>query len=169
MNSASATFNPVRLSAPDLAVKRRALFLGIAFLLLPSCRTASTEMHESLDKTELEALDKTWYKAWFDRDAARVERMMGPDYVYIAPNGQLLDREGTLAIVRSPTYRIYEGSRTVVDVKPVGNDSAAVIYRWQGSGTYEGNTFNDNHFCTMICTRRESGWQIVLEQCASNK
>jgi hypothetical protein len=91
---------------------------------------------------ELERLNETWNTA-FDRDAV-------------------------LAIIRSPAYRLYHGSRTEVVVRPVGDDAAVVLHRWQGEGTFEGTSFKDDHRCTMVCGRRGAEWQIVMEHCSPN-
>jgi hypothetical protein len=39
------------------------------------------------------------------KDAAAIDRMMTPEYVYIAPNGHVLDKT-ILGVVQSPTYRL---------------------------------------------------------------
>jgi len=33
-----------------------------------------------------------WIRARFEKDIATVERLMADDYVYVAPNGRVLDR-----------------------------------------------------------------------------
>ena len=37
---------------------------------------------------DLEQLNQTWNRAWLERDATLVEKLMADDYLYIAPNGQ---------------------------------------------------------------------------------
>jgi hypothetical protein len=118
--------------------------------------------------TELEALDQTWNQAWFNKDAATVERLTAYDYVYVAPNGQILDRQAILDIIRSPTYRLDHGTRTEVVVRPIGADAAVIRRRWQGAGSYQGTPFEDDHRLVMVCARVVGAWQIVLEQCTAN-
>lgn len=115
---------------------------------------------------ELERLNQVWNRAWLDKDVATVERLMSPEYVYIAPNGQLVDRETILGVIRSPSYQLSRGTRTEARITPLGPDAAALVHRWQGAGTFEGNSFTDDHRCTMICVRREKEWLVVLEQCS---
>lgn len=117
---------------------------------------------------ELERLNEIWSRAWLEKDAATVDKLMGSEYVYIAPNGQVLERQVILEIIRSPSYRLYQGARTEVVVKPLGSDVAAVVHRWQGEGTFDGKSFKDDHRCTMVCARRNDQWQVVLEQCSPN-
>ena len=117
---------------------------------------------------DLERLNQTWNGAWLEKDAALVEKMMADEYVYIAPNGQLLDRQTILNIIRSASYRLDRSTRTEVIIKPVGSDSAAVVFRSLAEGAYEGKSFKDDHRCTMLCARRGPEWQIALEHCSPN-
>lgn len=117
---------------------------------------------------ELERLNETWNKAWLEKDAATVERLMANEYVYITPNGQTLDRQAILDIIRSASYQLYSGARTEVVIKVLGNDSAAVVHRFQGEGTFDGKSFKDDHRCTTVCARRGSEWKVVLEHCSLN-
>ena len=117
-------------------------------------------------KDDLERLNQIWNRAWLDKDAATVDKMMAAEYVYIAPNGQLLDRQSILAIIRSAGYRLDSSTSTEVSIKPLGNNAATMIHRSQAEGEYEGKSFKDDHRCTRIWTRQGSEWQIVHEQCS---
>jgi len=87
---------------------------------------------------ELEALNNSRNQAWLQRDAVAVERMMKLEYVYIAPNGQLLDRESILGIIRNPSYQLTWGNSTEVSMKLLGEYAAPLIHRWQGEGSFQG-------------------------------
>ena len=117
---------------------------------------------------DLERLNQMWNQGWIDKDAALIEKMMADEYVYVAPNGQVLDRQTILKVIRSASYRLDRSTRTEVLIKPVGNDSAAVIFRSQAEGSYEGKSFKDDHRCTMLCARRGAEWRVFLEQCSPN-
>ncbi len=93
---------------------------------------------------------------------------MADEYFYIAPDGQLFDRQVILKIIRSASYQLDNGARTELIIKPVGSAAAAVTHRWQGEGKFEGNTFKDDHRCTMVCARRGGEWQVILEHCSPN-
>jgi hypothetical protein len=116
---------------------------------------------------ELEALNATWIRAWFEKDDATVDRLMADDYVYVAPNGQTLDRAAILGIIRSPSYRIEHGARSEVIVRAIAHDAAILRHRWKGAGSFEGNPFHDDHRCVMVCARKGAVWQVVYEQCCS--
>jgi hypothetical protein len=117
---------------------------------------------------ELEQLNQTWNRAWLERDAALVEKLMADDYLYIAPNGQLLDRQTILNVIKSPSYRLDSSTRTPVVIKAVGSEGAVMVFQSQAAGTFDGKSFKDNHKCTMLCVRRGSEWRVLLEQCSPN-
>lgn len=117
---------------------------------------------------DLEHLNQIWEQAWLDKDAALVEKLMADEYLYIAPNGQMLNRQAILNIIRSPTYHLDSGTRTEVIVKPVGEDAAVIVHRSQAEGGLEGKSFKEDHRCTMLCVRRGGEWRVLLEQCSPN-
>ena len=117
---------------------------------------------------DLQRLNQIWNRAWLEKDAALVEKLMADEYVYIAPNGQLLDRQAILNIIRSPTYQLETSTRTELLFRPVGEDSAAVVLRSQAQGEFEGKSFKDGNILTMICARRDGEWRVILEHCSPN-
>jgi uncharacterized protein (TIGR02246 family) len=116
---------------------------------------------------ELKVLSEAWNRAWLEKDVATVERMMGSEYIYIAPNGQVLGRDAILEIIRAPSYRLSWGTRAEVSVKPLGAEAALVMHRWQGEGSFQGNSFKDDHRCTTVCIREKHQWRIVHEHCSA--
>ena|SRR5260370_680725 len=119
--------------------------------------------------SELQALNERWNRAWLDKDAATVERLMAEDYLYVAPNGSVLDRQAILAIIRSPSYRLDHATRTEVVVRALGQEAAVVRHRSQAAGSFEGTSFTDDHRCAMVCEKQAGEWRIVLEQCSFSK
>jgi hypothetical protein len=124
---------------------------------------------EGLSMTvDLERFNQIWAQAWLDKNAALVEKLMADEYMYIAPNGQMLDRQAILKIIRSPGYHLDNGTRTEVIIKPVGEDAAVVMHRSQAEGRFEGKSFKDDYRCTMLCIRHGDEWRVMLEQCSPN-
>jgi len=115
---------------------------------------------------EIERLNDVWITAWFEKDSATVDALMAPEYEYVGPDGQVMDRATILRIIRSPTYALTSGSRKEVKLVEIAADVFAVSYRWQGTGTYEGRTFTDDHRGTMLCVRRNRKWLVAHEQCS---
>ena len=116
--------------------------------------------------SELQDLSERWFQAWLEKDAATVEQLMAEDYLYIAPNGLVLDRQAILAIIRSPGYRLDQGTRTEVVVRAVGPEAAVVRHRYQGAGSFEGTAFTDDHRCVMVWEKHAGEWRLVMEQCS---
>jgi uncharacterized protein (TIGR02246 family) len=118
--------------------------------------------------TELQRLNETWTRAWLEKDAATVERLMAEDYLYVGPKGPVLDRPSILRIIRSPSYRLTRSTRTDVLVRPLGNDAAIIRFRAQSAGTFEGVAFEEDHRLVMVCVRQGPDWRIVMEQSSLN-
>jgi hypothetical protein len=120
-------------------------------------------------RQELEQLRKTWNAAWLENDSATVDKLMAAEYAYIAPNGQVLDRSAIMGVIRSPSYKINSGTWTELQAPLLSKDAAILLDRWQGTGTFNGSTFTDDHRCSRICLRRNGTWQIVFEQASPMK
>ena len=116
--------------------------------------------------SELQDLSERWFQAWLEKDAATVERLVAEDYVYVAPSGLILDRQAILAIIRSPSYRLDRGTRTEVVVRALGPEAAVVRHRYQGTGSFEGTSFTDDHRCVMVWEKHAGQWRLVMEQCS---
>lgn len=116
---------------------------------------------------ELKRLNDVWIRAWFEKDAAIVDDLMTSDYAYVGPKGQVIDRAGILKIIRSSSYALESGSRTEVALLQIVPDVVLVKDRWQGTGTYEGQSFTDDHRCTRLWVRRKGKWRVAHEQCSA--
>jgi hypothetical protein len=95
-----------------------------------------------------------------------VERLAADDYIYVAPNGSILDRQAILAIIRSPSYRLDHGRRTEVVVRAVGHEAAVVRHRYEGTGSFDGTSFTDDQQCVMVWEKQAGEWRLVMEQCS---
>jgi uncharacterized protein (TIGR02246 family) len=116
--------------------------------------------------SEVRALSERWFQAWLEKDAGTVDRLMADDYIYIGPNGLVLDRQAILGVIRSPTYRLDRGTRTEIVVRAVGRDAAVVRHRYRGAGAFDGNSFTDDHRGLMVWEKRAGEWRLALEQCS---
>ena len=117
--------------------------------------------------TDVETLMKAWQDAWFDKNRSAIAEMMTEDYVYVAPNGAVMDRATILGVVGDPTYALTGGAHTDTVVTMLGENAAMVRRRWQGSGTYRGQEFHEDHRCVTVCDRSSGRWRIRYEQCSA--
>jgi uncharacterized protein (TIGR02246 family) len=118
-------------------------------------------------RTDVETLMTAWQDAWFAKNGRAIAEMMSDDYIYVAPNGALMDRSTILGVVDDPTYALTGGSHTETVVAMLGEDAALVQRRWQGSGTYRGREFVEDHRCVTVCDRSSGQWRIRYEQCSA--
>ncbi len=118
-------------------------------------------------RTEVEALMTAWQNAWFSKNGRAVAEMMTDDYVYVAPNGAVMDRTTILGVVDDPTYALTGGAHTETVVTMLDEGAAMVRRRWQGSGTYRGQAFVEDHRCVTICDCSGGQWRIRYEQCSA--
>jgi uncharacterized protein (TIGR02246 family) len=116
--------------------------------------------------SEVQSLSERWFQAWLEKDAATVERLAAHDYVYVGPDGLILDRAAILAVIRSPSYRLDRGARSDVVVRVLGEEAFLVRHRFQGAGSYEGKSFTDDHRCVMVWERSAGEWRLVMDQCS---
>jgi len=110
----------------------------------------------------LERLNRAWLEAWLAKDDAAIEAMMAPQYTYVAPNGQVMDRERILAIVRSPTYRLDRATGSEVHITRF-KDSAIVLRRSRSSGSFDGQAFTEDHRCSAVWLRQRGEWRLAWE------
>jgi uncharacterized protein (TIGR02246 family) len=118
---------------------------------------------------DVQALSERWFQAWLKKDALAVEELAADDYIYVSPSGLTLDRQAILKVIRSPSYRLDHGLRTEVVVRAVGEDGTLVRHRYQGAGSFEGNSFTDDQRCVMVWEKRSGKWRLVMEQCSYSK
>ncbi|HEV8124585.1 MAG TPA: nuclear transport factor 2 family protein [Gemmatimonadales bacterium] len=118
-------------------------------------------------RDELDRLVAAWQDAWFTKDAPAIAQMMAEDYVYVAPNGAIMDRAAILGIVGDPSYGLTDGAHTEMIVIMLGEGAALVRHRWRGTATFRGQTFVEDHRCVTICDRSSGRWRIRYEQCSA--
>ena len=118
-------------------------------------------------RADVEALLKAWQGAWFAKNGRAIAEMMSDDYIYVAPNGAVMDRSTILGVVDDPTYALTGGAHTETMVSMLGERAAMVRRRWKGSGTYRGQEFVEDHRCVTICEQSNGRWRIRYEQCSA--
>ena len=118
-------------------------------------------------RTDVETLMTAWQDAWFTKNGHAIAEMMTDDYIYVAPNGAVMDRTTILGVVDDPTYALTGGAHTETVVSMLGEGAAMVRRRWQGRGTYRGQEFVEDHRCVTICDRSSGQWRIRYEQCSA--
>lgn len=131
-------------------------------LLFLTAAAASPPVSEA----ELRKLHDEWNAGWRTKDSSVVARLALPAFRYVAPNGEIVDKAGILAIIRAPGYRIQEGRHTEYTLQILSPDSAVLTFRWQGRGEFDGKAWSDNHRCSFTWVREKGQWRGALEHCS---
>jgi hypothetical protein len=118
-------------------------------------------------RADVATLMTAWQDAWFAKNGRAISEMMTDDYIYVAPNGAIMDRATILGVVGDPTYALTNGAHTETVVSMLGESAAMVRRRWTGSGTYRSQEFVEDHRCVTICDRSNGEWRIRYEQCSA--
>jgi hypothetical protein len=118
-------------------------------------------------RTEVETLMAAWQDAWFTKNQSVISQLISDDYVYVAPNGAVMDRAAILDVVGDATYGLTGGAQNETVITMLGESAAVVRRRWQGTGTYRGQVFVEDHRCVTICDRSSGRWRIRYEQCSA--
>jgi hypothetical protein len=111
------------------------------------------------------ALVAHYDSAWNHRDTSAVSRLLAPRYQYFSSRGEVSSRAETLAFLSAPDYVLEHAARSEVTVSLSG-PVAVVSSRWQGHGTYRGETFQDDQRCGQTWLRTPRTWQLVSEHCS---
>jgi len=111
--------------------------MKIIFLIFVSCMPLSgmavgqTQRPAELDV--LKFVDK-YDNAWNRKDAAAIQRILAPDFVYFTSKGSVESRQALIDEVMSPTYKVVSANRTEMRVYSESGTTAVVSSRWKGQG-----------------------------------
>src|SRR5262249_237212 len=103
-------------------------------------------------------------RAWNHKDAAAVERVLAPGYIYFSSKGQVEFRRQVLDMLRSPKYTLSSAERREVTAYVMAG-TAVLSSRWKGHGFYDGKEFRDDQRCSVVLVRAGQGWQVMSEHC----
>jgi ketosteroid isomerase-like protein len=136
-------------------------FLAV-LLCLPVFGISAAESGKS--EQEIIQFIEKYDNAWNHKDAAQVERILAPDYVYFSSKGAVSSRQQSLSMLRSPKYNLASAERSEMKVY-LASSTAVVSSRWKGHGAYDGQEFHDDQRCSIVLTYEKRGWQVLSEHC----
>ena len=139
----------------------RTTILGV-LACLALCVNSAAESRKS-EQDIIQFIQK-YDNAWNHKDAAQVERILAPDYVYFTSKGDVLSRQQSLNLLRSPKYNLASAERSEMKVY-LSSGAAVVSSRWKGRGIYDGQEFHDDQRCSIVLTREKQSWQVLSEHC----
>jgi ketosteroid isomerase-like protein len=139
-------------------MKTPALLLVSALLV-----SAATHAAPADDAATVAELDREYQLAVKRNDAATMARILADDFVLIAGNGTVHDREALLAEARSASVQ-YEQQDELEQQVRVWGDTAVVSARLWVKGTRQGQAFDRKLWFSDVYVRTADGWRYVLGQ-----
>lgn len=139
--------------------------LLLAAAALAACQDAGDSPTQR-DEAALRGAIAAYDSAWSSKDAAAVERIVSPDYLYFDSQGGLDDRSGMLGFLADTSYVLTRSHRTDVRLTFAG-PVARVSSRWEGEGRYRGEPVLDDQTCGMTWIQVDGAWQLFTEHCVN--
>jgi len=141
--------------------------MKIKLLAVLSCLTLCVvslgQTRQSLDEDIIHFVE-TYDGAWNHKDAAKIEPILAPDYVYFTSKGGVMSRQHMLDMMLSAKYLLASAERSEIQVYRTSN-TAVVSSRWKGHGTYNGQAFRDDERCSIVLGLEKQPWQVLAEHC----
>jgi ketosteroid isomerase-like protein len=142
----------------SMKIKVVAVLSCIAF-----CEGSPAQNRQAPDEDIIHVVER-YDSAWNSKDAGIVKRILAANYIYFTSKGATHSREQILDMLLSPEYALASTKRSEMKVY-LTSGTAVVSSRWQGRGTYDGQSFHDNQRCSIIWGREKQGWQVLSEHC----
>lgn len=132
----------------------------VAALFVFTAALASTPVPSDRDTAELQALEKAWNDAIVRKDVAFPRELLADDFVFISPAGQVVRKDGLIAMVASPETIVHPLLTEEVEVRVYG-DAAVMTGRFKQEGTHRGRPLTANLRYTDAYVRRAGRWIAV--------
>lgn len=136
----------------------------VAVLTLIAAPRAVSAQKDALASGEVAALVARYDSAWNRRDTVTVGRLLAPRYQYFTSRGDTTPRDGMMAFLADPEYRLADANRSEVAVT-VSGPVAVVSSRWRGHGTWRGERFTDDQRCGLVWQHTAGAWRLLSEHC----
>lgn len=136
-------------------------FIVLSYLAF--CGTMIAKTGESPEQEIIRSVE-TYDNAWNHKDAAAIEHILAPDYVYFSSKGQVRSRQSLLDELFSPKYVLASAERSEMKAYLLSG-TAVVSSRWKGHGSYDGQEFHDDQRCSIVLAREKGRWQVLSEHC----
>jgi ketosteroid isomerase-like protein len=110
---------------------------------------------------ELITIEKEWAQAFVKNDAEAIARYMADDWTIIGPDGNVIDRDRFLGVIRSGmlTHEVMKSD----DMKTrVYGDVAVVTARSTSKGKFNGQPFSEAERSSDVFVKQKGQWKCVL-------
>jgi len=138
----------------------RTLLLILALSAVLGCRRREAPLTEA----EVMAVVARFDKGWETKDAALVDSVLSPGYIYFTQSGRAFDRASLVVTAGSDVYTLQSMEREALTMQIEGN-TAVVNTVWKGRGHYHGQAFDDRQRCSITIVKHEGQVRILSEHC----
>lgn len=143
---------------------RKLILFFVLVALLASCRQKT----EIITEAEVIAAINQFDDAWENKNAAVVDSVLSPHYMYFTQSGGTFDRASLLKTASSPVYKLQTMERSKFSIVIEGN-TAVVNSIWYGKGSYHGEDFDDSQRCSITLIKLKGKVKILSEHCTPIK
>lgn len=136
-------------------------------ILLPACKDHPPTSEPSagdISKEEIMTFLKVYDDAWNTKKNKVVDSLYASQYKYFTSVGGVSSRARNLEILAADYYKLVSANRTEIDISIDGN-TAIVSSRWQGTGMWKGEPFDDNQRCGLVIQKRGNELKLLSEHC----
>ena len=141
--------------------------MKMKFAFVVSCLTIcviSLAQTKQSQEQNISRFVERYDNAWNHKDAAVIERILAPEYVYFSSKGEVRSRQSLLDELLSPKYILVSAERSEMKVY-LTSGAAVVSSRWKGQGSYDGREFHDDQRCSVVLTCSGRDWLVLSEHC----
>lgn len=140
----------------------------ISILIILTTATSCRQKIETISEGEVIAAINQFDDAWENKNAAVVDSVLSPHYMYFTQSGGTFDRANLLKTASSPVYKLQTMERSKFSIIIEGN-TAVVNSIWYGKGSYHGEDFDDSQRCSITLVKLKGKVKILSEHCTPIK
>jgi ketosteroid isomerase-like protein len=140
--------------------------LLLSLLIASTCvqitlaQKVSTPPNQTALEAELRRLERDWDTAIVHKDIARLEQILGDDFVYIDSAGAVNPRAALIQGIKDSEATIEPFETAEVMVRIYG-DTAILTGRFLQKATYKGQSFSGQFRYTDVYVKRDGIWRAV--------
>jgi hypothetical protein len=138
------------------------LWVLVISLLFSTCKTNKTA--DLLTEKEVIAVMDKFDLGWKEKNAALVDSVLSPHYLYFTQSGKTFNRASIVATAGSSDYSLQTMERDNLTIQLEGN-AAVVNTIWKGKGVYHGESFDDRQRCSVTIVKLNGQIRILAEHC----
>lgn len=140
----------------------------ISIFVITSILFSCGKGNEIITEAEVIAVINKFDDAWENKNAATVDSVLSPHYLYFTQSGGTFDRASLLKTASSSVYKLQTMERSKFSIIIEGN-TAVVNSIWYGKGSYHGEDFDDSQRCSITLIKLKGKVKILSEHCTPIK